>query len=106
MPGHRDLIVDVTLGIDVSGLSGKGIRSRSAGRVPDPHRVAAAIERTLRNIPLGDKREFILRETTVSSVVAGFSTIAEIARVATRTSSTPSPRRTTVGRSRRRPTTS
>jgi hypothetical protein len=79
MPGHRDLIVEVTLGIDVVGISGKNVWSRSGTKVPDPHRVAALVEAFLNTErKLGEG--LILKEGKVSSVNAGFNLIAQIAR--------------------------
>ena len=83
MPGHRDYIVSATLEIDSRQFSAKGIWSRSGGRIADPHQLAEAIEETLVNIELGKKKEFVLKETRVATVTAGFNTIAEIARLAT-----------------------
>ena len=79
MPGHRDLIVEVTLGIDVVGISGKNVWSRSGTKVPDPHRVVALVEGFLNTErKLGEG--LILKEGKVSSVNAGFNLIAQIAR--------------------------
>jgi len=81
MPGHRDYIVYVTMEIDAVKVSGKGIWSRSGGRVADPEELARAIEGTFREMRIGPK--FILRETKVAGVHPSFNIIAEIARVAT-----------------------
>lgn len=79
MPGHRDLIIDVTLGIDVVGISGKNVWSRSGTRIPDPHRVTALVEAFLnKGARLGDG--LILKEGKVCSANAGFNLIAQIAR--------------------------
>ena len=83
MPGHRDLIVEVTLGIDVVGISGKNVWNRSGTKVPDPHRVAELVERFLtpkdsQGIDLGEGLR--LKEGKVHSVTAGFPLIAQIAR--------------------------
>lgn len=88
MPGHRDLIVEVTLGIDVVGISGKNVWSRSGTKIPDPHRVVALVESFLNTErKLGDG--LILREGKVSSVNAGFNLIAQIAREEMRASPRP-----------------
>jgi hypothetical protein len=79
MPGHRDLIVEVTLGIDVVGISGKNVWNRAGTKVPDPHRVVALVEAFLNTErKLGDG--LILKEGKVHSVNAGFNLIAQIAR--------------------------
>ena len=84
MPGHRDLIVEVTLGIDVVGISGKNVWNRAGTKVPDPHRVAALVEAFLtpkdkeKGIDLGEGLK--LKEGKVNSVNAGFNLIAQIAR--------------------------
>ena len=83
MPGHRDLIVEVTLGIDVRGISAMKGWARSGSKVPDPHRVAEIVEEFLKvDEKLGKEigGGLVLKESKVSSVTAGFPLIAQIAR--------------------------
>lgn len=103
MPGHRQYIVTATLGIDSTGRSAKGARTTRVSAIPNPHGIAAAVERTLKDIRLGERREFILREVTVSTVTPGFDTIAQIARLEMRTAPTLSQTRARGARARKRP---
>ena len=103
MPGHRQFIVTATLGIDTSGPSARRARTTKVSAIPNPHGIAAAVERTLKNIRMGDRREFILREVTVSTVTPGFDTIAQIARLQMRVAPTKSPTRARGARARKRP---